>query len=337
MKILIATDAWDPQTNGVVITLKNLGKQLINNKKEVYYITPKMFKTIPCPTYPEIRLSINIWPKINKIIKKIDPEVVHIATEGPIGFFTKKYCNKHNIKFTTSYHTKFPEYIYERIKIKLVENLAYKFLANFHKDAERTLVTTKSIKNELIYKGFIKNKLKVWTRGVDRSIFKKINGRSFDYKPPIYIYVGRVSVEKNLTEFLDLNIDGTKIVIGNGPMLDYLKKKYFNVLFLGKKDQFTIAKYLLESDVFVFPSKTDTFGVVVIEALAMGLPVAAFPVPGPLDIIGGTKIDVLDWDLKKSIKKALKVDKKDCINLAQKYTWENCAKIFTKQMYINQK
>lgn len=325
LKILIITDAWYPQTNGVVRTMDNLGQQLRKRGHEVKYITPKEFFTVPMPTYPEIRLALNAWPKINKMIKDYNPQVIHISTEGPLGFFGRKYCLKHNIKFTTSYHTKFPEYVHARVKIPV--SFSYRFMRYFHKYSQSILVTTNTMKNELVSNGFNIDKLKVWTRGVKHEVFG--NGEKIkDFKGPVWIYVGRVAIEKNIKAFLNLDIDGTKIVVGDGPQMSEVKKKYPDVIFTGMLNDKDISNYLASSDVFVFPSKTDTFGIVLIEALAAGLPIAAYKVPGPIDITGGTEIDTLDDDLKTSALKALKIDKQKCRKLAKQYTWEECAKIF---------
>ncbi len=330
-KILIVTDAWHPQVNGVVRTLSYLVKELKKEKHDVHLITPQEFLTLPCPTYPEIRLSINAYPKIYDKIKKINANIVHIATEGPLGFFARRYCIKNNIKFTTSLHTKFAEYINERIHIPV--SIGYSFLRYFHKPSNKILVTTENMKKELMNRNF-KN-LVVWTRGVNSNIFGKIKKAEISKPAPIFIYVGRVAIEKNIKAFLDIDIQGSKIVVGAGPQLDELKKKYKDVLFTGMLEEKEVAAYLAASDVFVFPSKTDTFGIVIIEALAAGVPVAAYPVTGPLDILQNTKVDCLDLDLKTSILKALKIKKEDCKEVAKQYTWENCAKIFMQTASVN--
>ena len=330
-KILIVTDAWHPQVNGVVRTLSYLVKELKKQKLEVYLITPQEFITLPCPTYPEIRLSINAYPKIYNRIKEINAHIVHIATEGPLGFFARRYCIKNNIRFTTSLHTKFAEYINERTHIPV--SIGYSFLRYFHKPSNKVLVTTKNMEKELINRNF-KN-LVVWTRGANTDIFGKIKKIEISKPAPIFIYVGRVAIEKNIKAFLDIDIQGSKVVVGAGPQLDVLKKKYKDVLFTGMLDEKDVAAYLAASDVFVFPSKTDTFGIVIIEALAAGIPVAAYPVTGPLDILQNTKVDCLDLDLKTSMLKALKIKKEDCKEVAKQYTWENCAKIFMQTASVN--
>ena len=334
MKILIVTDAWYPQVNGVCRTLKNLGDELKKIGHQVEYIEPNQFFTVPMPKYNEIKLSLNVWPRVGKLISKADADIIHIATEGPIGIFAKRYCVKNKLKFTTSYHTQFDKYLklyYPYLPIKL----AQKFLKGFHSKAEKILVTTQSMKDELQEIGFEKDKMVVWTRGANHGAFQKPKKINLEYKRPIYLYVGRVSIEKNIRAFLDLDLEGTKLVVGKGPDLDKLKKEYPEAIFKGERTNGELASYFASSDVFVFPSKTDTFGIVIIEALKCGLPVAAYPVAGPKDIFNGTNIGSLNNDLKKAALEALKSDRSACIEHAKKYTWENCAKIFLNSAVSN--
>lgn len=334
MKILIVTDAWYPQVNGVCRTLKNLGDELKKIGHQVEYIEPNQFFTVPMPKYNEIKLSLNVWPRVGRLISKADADIIHIATEGPIGIFAKRYCVKNKLKFTTSYHTQFDKYLklyYPYLPIKL----AQKFLKGFHSKAEKILVTTQSMKDELQEIGFDKDKMVVWTRGANHGAFQKPKKINLEYKRPIYLYVGRVSIEKNIRAFLDLDLEGTKLVVGKGPDLDKLKKEYPEAIFRGERTNGELASYFASSDVFVFPSKTDTFGIVIIEALKCGLPVAAYPVAGPKDIFNGTNIGSLNNDLKKAALEALKSDRRACIEHAKKYTWENCAKIFLNSAVSN--
>ena len=334
MKILIVTDAWYPQVNGVCRTLKNLGDELKKIGHQVEYIEPNQFFTVPMPKYNEIKLSLNVWPRVGRLISKADADIIHIATEGPIGIFAKRYCVKNKLKFTTSYHTQFDKYLklyYPYLPIKL----AQKFLKGFHSKAEKILVTTQSMKDELQEIGFDKDKMVVWTRGANHGAFQKPKKINLEYKRPIYLYVGRVSIEKNIRAFLDLELEGTKLVVGKGPDLDKLKKEYPEAIFKGERTNGELASYFASSDVFVFPSKTDTFGIVIIEALKCGLPVAAYPVAGPTDIFNGTNIGSLNNDLKKAALEALKSDRSACIEHAKKYTWENCAKIFLNSAVSN--
>ena len=334
MKILIVTDAWYPQVNGVCRTLKNLGDELKKIGHQVEYIEPNQFFTVPMPKYNEIKLSLNVWPRVGKLISKANADIIHIATEGPIGIFAKRYCVKNKLKFTTSYHTQFDKYLklyYPYLPIKL----AQKFLKGFHSKAEKILVTTQSMKDELQDIGFDKDKMVVWTRGANHGAFQKPKKINLEYKRPIYLYVGRVSIEKNIRAFLDLDLEGTKLIVGKGPDLDKLKKEYPEAKFKGERTNGELASYFASSDVFVFPSKTDTFGIVIIEALKCGLPVAAYPVAGPKDIFNGTNIGSLNNDLKKAAIEALKSDRSACIEHAKKYTWENCAKIFLNSAVSN--
>tara|TARA_A200000159_G_scaffold134392_1_gene132963 strand:+ start:8 stop:1015 length:1008 start_codon:yes stop_codon:yes gene_type:complete len=334
MKILIVTDAWYPQVNGVCRTLKNLGDELKKIGHQVEYIEPNQFFTVPMPKYNEIKLSLNVWPRVGKLISKADADIIHIATEGPIGIFAKRYCVKNKLKFTSSYHTQFDKYLklyYPYLPIKL----AQKFLKGFHSKAEKILVTTQSMKDELQEIGFDKDKMVVWTRGANHGAFQKPKKINLEYKRPIYLYVGRVSIEKNIRAFLDLDLEGTKLIVGKGPDLDKLKKEYPEAKFKGERTNGELASYFASSDVFVFPSKTDTFGIVIIEALKCGLPVAAYPVAGPKDIFNGTNIGSLNNDLKKAALEALKSDRSACIEHAKKYTWENCAKIFLNSAVSN--
>ena len=334
MKILIVTDAWYPQVNGVCRTLKNLGDELKKIGHQVEYIEPNQFFTVPMPKYNEIKLSLNVWPRVGKLISKANADIIHIATEGPIGIFAKRYCVKNKLKFTSSYHTQFDKYLklyYPYLPIKL----AQKFLKGFHSKAEKILVTTQSMKDELQEIGFDKDKMVVWTRGANHGAFQKPKKINLEYKRPIYLYVGRVSIEKNIRAFLDLDLEGTKLIVGKGPDLDKLKKEYPEAKFKGERTNGELASYFASSDVFVFPSKTDTFGIVIIEALKCGLPVAAYPVAGPKDIFNGTNIGSLNNDLKKAALEALKSDRSACIEHAKKYTWENCAKIFLNSAVSN--
>ena len=327
MKILIVTDAWYPQVNGVCRTLKNLGDELKKIGHQVEYIEPNQFFTVPMPKYNEIKLSLNVWPRVGRLISKADADIIHIATEGPIGIFAKRYCVKNKLKFTTSYHTQFDKYLklyYPYLPIKL----AQKFLKGFHSQAEKILVTTQSMKDELQEIGFDKDKMVVWTRGANHGAFQKPKKINLEYKRPIYLYVGRVSIEKNIRAFLDLDLEGTKLVVGKGPDLDKLKKEYPEAIFRGERTNGELASYFASSDVFVFPSKTDTFGIVIIEALKCGLPVAAYPVAGPKDIFNGSNIGSLNDNLKQAALDAINADRSECIEHAKKYTWENCAKIF---------
>ena len=334
MKILIVTDAYFPQVNGVVRTLNETGKKLEAMGHEVEYLNPQLFFTVPMPKYNEIRLSVNIWPRVSHLIKKINPSAIHIATEGPLGFMARRYCLKNNLKFTTSFHTRFDKYM--KLYLPWVpEKLSQKFLSNFHNKAEKILVTTESMKKELIQIGVDESKMVVWTRGADHGSFKNPKKINLEYKRPIWIYVGRVAIEKNIRAFLNLKLEGTKLLVGKGPDIEKLKKEFPDAHFLGEKTNGELASYFTSSDVFVFPSKTDTFAIVICESLSCGTPVAAFPVPGPKDIFKDTEINCLDEDLEKSAMKALKVEREKCLEYSKNFTWDKTAEIFINNISPN--
>jgi len=324
MKILIASDAWHPQMNGVVRTFTSTKIELEKAGHEVFIIHPALFETIPLPTYPEIRLALMKRSKIKKIIDTFSPDAIHIATEGTIGLGVRNYCVRRNLPFTTSYTTKFPEYIYHRFFVP--KAITYALLRWFHNRSMGILIATGSLKSELEKKRF--SNLKMWTRGVDTVLFNPSRKKLLPGDKPVLLYSGRLAVEKNIRAFLDLNIPGTKYVMGVGPELENLKKSYPDAIFPGRKNGFELAEYYASADVFVFPSLTDTFGLVMLEALASGVPVAAYPVTGPEDVIGESGAGVLDDDLERAVNKALKIPREKCREYALNYSWEKVAKIF---------
>lgn len=326
MKICIATDAWHPQVNGVVTTLSQTVATLTSWGHQILLLTPEMFSTFPCPTYPEINLSLVTRRKICAKLATFEPDAVHIATEGPIGWATRAACKKSKLAFTTSYHTKFPEYVRMRAPVPLA--VTYPLVRAFHRRATRTMVAPTLI-NELREKHF--NDLVPWTRGVDTDLFKPGCKDFLEKEKPVFLYVGRVAVEKNLPAFLDLILPGEKYVVGDGPALNELQQKYPEVHFTGVKKDRELARHIAASDVFVFPSLTDTFGVVLLEAMACGVPVAAFPVTGPNYIVKNGKNGYVDKDLKLAVLKALEVSSESCRSSASAYSWENC----TRQFYSN--
>lgn len=331
MKIVIATDAWKPQVNGVVTTLGKMGEYLQKAGHEVLFITPQDFNTIPCPTYPEIKLAIFPKKKTTNILNEFKPDAIHIATEGPIGQTTRKYCLKNNIKFTSSYHTQFPEYLRLRLPIPLA--WTYNLFRRFHDKAERTLVPTPDMQKRLTDRGF-KN-VEIWSRGVETETFKPRDKNFLTAERPISMYMGRVAVEKNMEAYLDLDIPGTKYVVGDGPDKVALKEKYPNVVFTGFKHGEELAQYLAAADVFVFPSLTDTYGLVMLEAMACGVPVAAFPVTGPIDVVKNGITGILNDDLKTAISEALNINSQDCIDFAKNNSWEKCASVFFNYLHNN--
>ena len=329
MKLLIVTDAAPPQINGVVITLKALAAELERMGHDVHFITPATFRTMPCPTYPEIRLSLFPGAGVRRAFEAVVPDAVHIATEGPLGIAARRHCVRHGLAFTTSYHTRFPEYV--RARIPVPRRLTYAWLRRFHGRAERVMVPTSSIQNELRLRHF--GNTVIWPRGVDLDRFSP-SGPVADLAGPargggpVFAYVGRVAVEKNLRAFLELDLPGTKCVIGGGPQLEQLRREYPCVLFTGPKDHAELSAYYRAASVFVFPSRTDTFGLVLLEALACGVPVAAYPVPGPLDVIGAAGPGVLHADLGSAARAALAIPRADARAHAMRYSWEKVARVF---------
>ncbi len=324
MRVLIATDAWSPQVNGVVRTLKSLARAAQNLGVSIEFLSPDGFPTFPVPTYPGLRLALPSRRLIARRIEEAAPDAIHIATEGPIGHAVRAYCRKRGRPFTTSYTTRFPEYIAARFP--LPESWIYAALRRFHSSAAVTMVATPSLMTELAQRGF--SKLGMWTRGVDADLFRPDRAIDIGLPRPIFISVGRVAVEKNLDAFLSLDLPGTKVVIGTGPMEDELKRRFPQTKFLGLLENGTLAAHLAAADVFVFPSRTDTFGVVQLEALASGVPVAAFPVTGPKDVVGDHPIGVLSEDLRVACLGALQISRDACRAFALSRSWDHSARQF---------
>jgi glycosyltransferase involved in cell wall biosynthesis len=324
MKVLIATDAWRPQVNGVVRTLNSLARAAGKLGVAIDFLSPDGFATFPVPTYPGLRLALPSRRQIAARIAESNPDAIHIATEGPIGFAVRSYCRRQGRPFTTSFTTRFPEYISARSPIP--ENLIYAALRWFHSAATVTMVATPSLMSELGERGF--GQLGMWTRGVDIDLFRPERAIELDYQRPIFMTLGRIAVEKNLEAFLSLDLPGTKVVIGTGPQEAQLKRSFSNAKFLGHMDNGILASHLAAADVFVFPSRTDTFGIVQLEALASGVPIAAFPVTGPKDVVADNPIGVLHEDLGVACKKALQLSRQACREFALRYSWENSARQF---------
>lgn len=331
MKIVIVTDAWEPQVNGVVRTLSKTRDNLITLGHQVEMLTPEGHRTMPCPSYPSIPLSLFPGKKIARDLNRIKPDAIHIATEGPLGMAARKWCIKNSMRFTTSYHTQFPEYLRLRLPIPL--SWSYAWFRRFHGKAEKTLVPTESQKQRLEQRGF--TNVVVWGRGVDTDIFNTNSIQELDLPKPILLNMGRVAVEKNIEEFLDLDLAGSKVVVGDGPDLAMLKKKYPNVLFTGAKFGSELASWVAAADAFVFPSKTDTFGLVLLEAMACGVPVAAYPVTGPKDVIEHGKTGFLHDDLTLAIQHTLTLSAQDCIEYAKQRSWRACTQTFLDYMHNN--
>lgn len=346
LNICLVTDAWHPQVNGVVRTLDNLRQNLEAMGHKVSMLTPRLFRTIPCPTYPEIRLSLGARRRTAKLLDAQELDAVHIATEGPLGWAARRWCIKNKVEFTTAYHTAFPEYIAARSPFPA--SWFYPTLRRFHAASSGVLVATETVRQQLMDQGF-KN-IVPWTRGVDTSLFKPRAGAASvpeldGLAQPLQLYVGRVAVEKNIEAFLETSMPGTKLIVGDGPARDKLEAKYPQARFLGARFGEELAAIYAAADVFVFPSKTDTFGLVMIEALAAGTPVAAYPVQGPLDVLGASgsgpfanwtkQIASLDDDLNRAVQVALTLNRQDCNQFAKLYDWPTVAKQFVQALSIN--
>lgn len=338
MKVLIVSDAWHPQVNGVVRTYENLSEQLIKMGHEVKVIGPSDFPySMPMLGYPEIKLAINPYGRLKKMVEAYKPDRMHVAAEGPLGWAARKYCSRNKIPFSTSYHTHFPDYVAKRLAKHLpflydtVHALAKRMIKTFHGYSSAMFVATQSLEDELKSWDFRTPMFRM-SRGVSLDQFHPGEKTEFkDIKAPVAIYVGRVAIEKNLEKFLDMDWHGSKVIIGEGPSMAYLEKKYPDAYFIGKKVGEELAAHYRSADLFVFPSRTDTFGIVLIEALASGIPVAAYNVTGPKDIITEDFLGSLDEDnLSVAAQKALKskAAKKRAEYVKKTYTWENAAHQF---------
>ena len=332
-KVLLVTDTWAPQVNGVVTTWKNLINYSDRQSLSFEILHPFLFKSFAWPFYKEIRLPLVSYKTIENKINKINPDYIHIATEGILGWHTRKYCNKKNIPFTTSYHTKFPEFLWSLYKIPKI--ISYKVIKKFHSTSSKILVNTSTMKKDLNSRGF--NNLIEWTRGIDRNIFKPSFDKGLrkeidpDNNKKIILFVGRVSKEKNINSFCKLSDKSNNykfVIVGDGPIKESLKKAYPKIIFAGYKFGEELAKYYSIADCCVFPSLNDTFGNTIIESMACGTPVAAFPVNGPLDIIKKNKSGFIDNDLNIAIQKSLKINREEVVNSTEKYNWDLCFEIF---------
>jgi glycosyltransferase involved in cell wall biosynthesis len=324
MRILVATDAWRPQVNGVVRTYERLEEEMQDLGAELVLLTPAEFRTIPCPTYPEIRLSLPGYKHLCRRIDAIQPDAIHIATEGPVGWMTRQWCLGRRVPFTTSFHTRFPEYLSARFGVPA--RWTYAVQRRFHNAGAGVMVASRSLATELDRLGF--ERLLPWTRGVDTEIFRPQTVRLFGTDGPVFLYAGRVAVEKNLEAFLRLELPGRKVVVGAGPMLDVLAARYRDVVFTGKKTGADLSACYASADAFVFPSLTDTFGIVLLEAMASGLPIAAYPVTGPIDIVVDGVTGCLDRHLQKACLAALALDREKVREHAMGFGWDTTARLF---------
>jgi 1,2-diacylglycerol 3-alpha-glucosyltransferase/glucuronosyltransferase len=324
MRILIATDAWHPQINGVVRTLEALARSAQALGSTVEFITPEGFASLPLPTYPGLRCALPRPSEVAARIERAAPEAIHIATEGPIGVMVRRYCRARGLPFTTSFTTRFPEYIAARAPFPVA--WGYAALRRFHNAATITMVSTPSLMTELAGRGFAR--LKLWSRGVDTELFRPERATDLGLPRPIFMCVGRIAPEKNLEAFLSLDLPGTKVVIGHGPQEAELRARFPAAKFLGSLSGERLASHVASADVFVFPSRTDTFGIVQLEALASGVPVAAFPVTGPRDVIADAPVGALDDDLRRACLAALEMSREACRRHALKFSWSASATQF---------
>lgn len=339
MRILIATDAWEPQVNGVVRTLTRTVAEMRAMGHEVEVISPDQFPTLPMPTYPEIKLALGVYEPMQERFRSFEPEAIHIATEGPVGLAARRLCLEWKLPFTTSYHTRFPEYISARFPVPTAAGYAY--MRWFHKPSGRVMVATPTMRDELERHGF--RNLSPWTRGVDTDLFQMRPGESaapgWPEPPelkglarPIFLNVGRVAVEKNIEAFLALDLPGSKVVVGDGPSREELSVQYPKVVFTGARFGEALAAYFAWSDVFVFPSLTDTFGLVILEAMATGAPVAAYPAPGPIDIVPNSGAGFCNEDLRQACLDCLKLDRHAVRRYAEGFSWRASAEQFVANL-----
>jgi glycosyltransferase involved in cell wall biosynthesis len=323
MRILVATDAWHPQVNGVVRSLTNMADAARTLGVDVSFLTPESFRTFAMPSYPDLRLALPYPAKIARLIAQARPDSIHIATEGPIGLLTRRHCRKQRLPFTTSFHTRFPEYISARLPVP--EAWIWAALRAFHGPSQAVMAATPALAGELRSRGF--RNVVLWPRGVDAHQFHP-RAADLGLPRPVFLCVGRVAVEKNLEAFLALDLPGTKVIVGDGPARTALARKYPEAVFLGARQGEELGQAYAAADVFVFPSKTDTFGLVLLEALASGLPVAAFPVTGPRDVIGSAPVGALNEDLRAACLAAVTISPQACLEFAARHTWEASARAF---------
>ncbi len=323
MRVLIVSDAWRPQVNGVVRTLEALLGELAALGHHAEVIGPDRFRTLPCPSYPDIRLSLRPQRKLAALIAAFAPEALHIATEGPLGLAAARWARARGLAYTTAYHTRFPEYLRARTGLPLAP--VYAWLRRFHGRGGGVMVATESLRAELAGRGFAR--LRPWSRGVDLALFRPAPAEAWDLPRPIFLYVGRIAVEKNIAAFLDLDLPGSKLLIGDGPQRAALQRRYPGAIFAGPRHGAALARAYAGADALVFPSRTDTFGLVVLEALACGTPIAAYPVSGPRDILAGAGgcIGALDEDLRAAALAALTADRTACRRHAEGFGWAACA------------
>ena len=328
MRFALVSDAWKPQVNGVARTLTALYEGLTAAGHEVFPLTPDLFRTAPCPTDRQVRLAVGARPRLTRLLEALRPDAIHIATEGPLGLAARGYCIKRALHFTTAFHTRYPEYMKARFGVPLA--WTYAVLRRFHRRSSAIMVPTETVRRELASRGF--DHLALWTRGVDIAEFRPGCAPAVDLPRPVFLCVSRVAAEKNLPVFLDLDLPGSKLVVGDGHLLPEMKRRYPNVHFAGLQQGEALVRHYASADVFVLPSRTETFGLVLLEALACGLPVAALPVPGPLDVLAGSRAGVLDWDLGAAAMAALRIPRETCRAYAERFNWQTSIEQFVNHV-----
>ena len=326
MRIVIVTDAWSPQVNGVVRTLRAVSGELGKRGHAVMVLSPEGRRSIPMPFYPEIRLALTGSKALGREITAAAPDAIYIATEGPLGWAARKHCTRNGIPFTTGFHTRFADYLALRFPVPGLAAASWSMLRRFHAASETVLVPTRSVAKDLEARGF--GNVTVWTRGVDHALFRPDKREALDWPRPISLYAGRLAPEKNIEAFLGLDLPGTKLVIGDGPQRVELQRRFPKTVFLGFRFDDELARMMASSDVFVFPSLTDTFGLVMLEAMACGTPVAAFDVPSPIDVVAEGVTGALDRHLKLAILRALTLDREKVHQGSLRFTWERTAQLF---------
>jgi glycosyltransferase involved in cell wall biosynthesis len=328
MRLLIVSDAWWPQVNGVVVTLVHTIAELRRLGHDVSTITPEGFRSVPAPSYPEIALAVLPGREVARRIEALDPDAVHIATEGPLGMAARRHCMRADRPFTTAWHTQFPEYLHARWRVPL--RLAYAWLRRFHRPSQAVLCGTPAVRARLEARGFAR--VALWGKGVDTTRFAPAPREPRTGERPIFLYVGRLAVEKDVAAFCALDLPGTKWVVGDGPQKGALEREFPNVRFFGVLQGAELAHAYQQADVFVFPSRTDTFGLVILEAMACGTPVAALPVPGPLDVVTDATAGVLDADLRRGALDALSLDRGAVRRFAERFPWDAATRQFVAHL-----
>jgi len=328
LRITLISDAWHPQVNGIVTALVQLARALTRLGHRVTIIAPEPFRTWPCPGYPDVRLAFLCGPRLRPLIDASKPDAIHLMTEGPVGFAARRYCRYRRWSYTSSFHSHFPEYLKLRAGIPLA--VSYGYLRWFHRSSERVLVGTDSLSEQLTRKGF--RRLATWPLGVDTDQFRPLGKEGIAAPRPVFLYLGRVAVEKAVEDFLRLDLPGTKVVIGDGPQRTELEARYPAAHFLGYRHGQDLAQHVSAADVLVFPSRTDTFGLAMLEALACGVPVAAYPVQGPRDVIRDARVGRLDTDLRRAALDALELAPGDCRRYALEWSWDASARRFVDSL-----